>query len=106
MLLLFVLVIGGIYAGLFTPNEAGAIGACGALLIGLVKREINLKKLNSALIDTGQTVAMLLIILIGAVILGYFLAASKAPHLISDFVVGLSVNRYITLALILGTCRY
>lgn len=101
MLLLFVLVIGGIYMGLFTPNEAGAIGACGALLIGLFNREINLKRLNTALIETGQTVAMLLIILVGAIILGYFLAASKAPLLISDFVVGLSVNRYITLTLIL-----
>lgn len=101
MLLLFVLVIGGIYAGLFTPNEAGAVGACGALLIGLVKREISMKKLNAALVETGQTVAMLLIILVGAVMLGYFLAASKAPLLISDFVVGLSVNRYVTLILIL-----
>lgn len=101
MLLLFVLVIGGIYAGLFTPNEAGAVGACGALLIGLAKREINMRKLNEALVETGQTVAMLLIILVGAVMLGYFLAASKAPQLISDFVVGLSINRYLTLALIL-----
>lgn len=101
MLLLFVLVIGGIYAGLFTPNEAGAIGACGALLIGLAKREINLKRLNTALMETGQTVSMLLIILVGAVMLGYFLAASRAPLLISDFVVDLSVNRYVTLTLIL-----
>jgi tripartite ATP-independent transporter DctM subunit len=101
MLFLFVLVIGGIYAGFFTPNEAGAVGACGALLIGLVKREINVKRLNDALVETGQTVAMLLIILVGAIMLGYFLAASQAPQLISDFVVGLSVNRYITLALIL-----
>ena len=101
MLLLFVLVIGGIYAGMFTPNEAGAVGACGALLIGLAKREINIRKLNEALVETGQTVAMLLIILVGAIMLGYFLSASKAPQLISDFVIGLSVNRYITLALIL-----
>ena len=101
MMFLFVLVIGGIYAGLFTPNEAGAVGACGALLIGLAKREINMKKLNEALVETGQTVAMLLIILVGAITLGYFLAASQAPQLISDFVVGLSVNRYLTLALIL-----
>jgi len=101
MLSLFVLVIGGIYAGFFTPNEAGAIGACGALLIGLAKREITLSKLNDALTETGQTVAMLLIILVGAIMLGYFLAASKAPLVISEFVVGLSVNRYVTLSLIL-----
>ncbi|MEE9502270.1 MAG: TRAP transporter large permease subunit [Candidatus Aminicenantaceae bacterium] len=101
MLLLFVLVIGGIYAGIFTPNEAGAIGACGALLIGLAKRMFSWKKLFSALTETGQTVAMLLIILVGAIMFGYFLAASKAPFFISDFVSGLSLNRYITLILIL-----
>jgi len=101
MLLLFVLVIGGIYAGFFTPNEAGAVGACGALLIGFAKREISMRKLNDALVETGQTVAMLLIILVGAIMLGYFLAASKAPLAISNFVVGLSANRYLTLALIL-----
>lgn len=101
MLLLFVLVIGGIYGGFFTPNEAGAVGACGALLIGLAKREINMRKLNEALVETGQTVAMLLIILVGAIMLGYFLAASKAPLVISNFVVDLSVNRYLSLSLIL-----
>jgi tripartite ATP-independent transporter DctM subunit len=106
MLALFVLVIGGIYAGFFTPNEAGAVGACGALLIGLAKREINLRKLNAALVETGQTVSMLLIILMGAIMMGYFLAASKAPLVISDYIVGLSVNRYLALVLILAVYAF
>jgi len=101
MLVLFVLVIGGIYAGFFTPNEAGAVGACGALIIGLSKREMNMRKLKKALAETGKTVAMLLIILVGAMMLGYFLAASKVPQIVSDFVVGMSLNRYLTLSLIL-----
>ncbi|MBA7541241.1 hypothetical protein ES705_33548 [subsurface metagenome] len=101
MLMLFVLVIGGIYVGIFTPTEAGAIGACGAILIGLGKRELTWKKLSTALLESGRTVAMLLIILIGAMMLGYFLTASKAPLLISNFVVGLDVSRYVVLAIIL-----
>lgn len=101
MLFLFLLVIGGIYVGIFTPTEAGAIGACGALLIGLTKRELSWQKLFTALLESGRTVAMLFIILVGAMMLSYFLAASKAPFLISNFVVGLGVSRYIVFVFIL-----
>jgi len=101
MLLLFLLVIGGIYVGIFTPTEAGAIGACGALIIGLAKRELSWRKLLAALLESGRTVAMLLIILVGAFMLNYFLVASKAPLLISNFVVGLGVNRYVVFIFIL-----
>jgi tripartite ATP-independent transporter DctM subunit len=101
MLILFLLVIGGIYMGIFTPTEAGAIGACGALIIGLAKRELRWQRLVTALLESGRTVAMLFIILIGAFMLSYFLAASEAPFLISNFVVGLAINRYVILALVL-----
>jgi len=101
MLLLFLLVMGGIYVGIFTPTEAGAIGACGALIIGLSKRELSWQRLVTALLESGRTVAMLLIILVGAFMLSYFLAASKAPFLISNFVVGLGVSRYVIFIFIL-----
>jgi tripartite ATP-independent transporter DctM subunit len=101
ILLLFLLVIGGMYVGIFTPTEGGAIGACGALIIGLAKRELSWQKLVDALLESGRTVAMLLIILVGAFMLSYFLAASKAPFLISNFVVGLEMNRYVIFIFIL-----
>jgi len=101
MIAIFVLVIGGIYWGIFTPTEAGAIGACGALVIALFKRRLNWQKLNYALLETGRTVAMLFLLLIGAMILGYFLAASEVPHQISRFICGLPLPRYILLMAIL-----
>lgn len=101
MLAIFVLVIGGIYWGVFTPTEAGAIGACGALVIALVKRRLNWQRLTYALLETGRTVAMLFLLLIGAMILGYFLAASEAPHQLSKFLCALPLPRHILLTGIL-----
>lgn len=101
MIIIFLVVIGGIYRGIFTPTEAGAIGATGALVIGVVKRQFNWKKLTNALLDTGRTVSMLFLLLIGAQILGYFLAGSEAPHKVSALITGLPLPRYILLAMIL-----
>ncbi|MBW1774187.1 MAG: TRAP transporter large permease subunit, partial [Deltaproteobacteria bacterium] len=89
------------YRGIFTPTEAGAIGATGALVIGLIKRQFSWKKLTIALLDTGRTVSTLFLLLIGAHILGYFLAGSEAPHQVSAFIANLPLPRYILLALIL-----
>lgn len=101
MILIFVLVIGGIYRGIFTPTEAGAIGASGALIIGLVSRQFSWRKLTTALLETGRTVAMLFLLLIGAMILGYFLAGSEAPHQVSNFICNLPLSRYVLLTTIL-----
>jgi len=101
MILIFVVVIGGIYWGIFTPTEAGAIGATGALVIGLLKRQFSRENLTKALLDTGRTVSMLFLLLIGAHILGYFLAGSEAPHQVSAFITHLPFPRYVLLALIL-----
>lgn len=101
MILIFVVVIGGIYRGVFTPTEAGAIGASGALIIGLINRQFSKKKLAAALLDTGRTVSMLFLLFIGAHILGYFLAGSEAPHQVSKFITNLPLPRYALLAAIL-----
>jgi tripartite ATP-independent transporter DctM subunit len=101
MILIFIVVIGGIYRGVFTPTEAGAIGASGALIIGFVNRQFSRKKLASALLDTGRTVSMLFLLLIGAHILGYFLAGSEAPHQISEFITNLPLPRFVLLSSIL-----
>ncbi|MBW1736831.1 MAG: TRAP transporter large permease subunit [Deltaproteobacteria bacterium] len=101
MILIFLLVIGGIYRGVFTPTEAGAIGASGALIIGIMNRQLTRKKLLKALVDTGRTVSMLFLLLIGAHILGYFLAGSEAPHHVAEFISGLPFPRYFLLTIIL-----
>lgn len=74
--LLFLLVMGGIYAGYFSPSAAGAAGAFGALLILLLRRRISLKSLNEAIMSSARTSAMLFIIIIGGMIFSRMLVMS------------------------------
>jgi tripartite ATP-independent transporter DctM subunit len=106
VLALFLLVIGGIYVGIFTPTEAAGVGAFGALLFALGmsvlgKRPFTWRNFVDSLLDTGKTTAMVFVILIGANILGYFLAITRLPFALSDFVAGLAVNRYIVFSIII-----
>ncbi|MBW2029320.1 MAG: TRAP transporter large permease subunit [Deltaproteobacteria bacterium] len=101
ILLLFVLVIGGIYAGVFTPTEAAGVGAFGALLLGIIKRKLNREKILTSLADASKNTAMLLLMLIGADIFSYFLTMSQIPFLLSEFVVGLAVPKAVTIWAIL-----
>jgi C4-dicarboxylate transporter DctM subunit len=91
MLALFLLVMGGLYGGIFTPNEAGGVGAAGALLIGVVRRKFTWKGFVDALIETMQTTAMVLAIIIGAMIFNRFLSVSTIPFWLAGFVSGLPV---------------
>ncbi len=100
-LVLFCFVIGGLYGGLFTPTEAGATGAAGAFVIGLLRRRLSLSAIRSALIDTTRVTAAIFTILIGALLFGYFLALTQTPQAITSFLANLGVGSYGVLILIL-----
>jgi tripartite ATP-independent transporter DctM subunit len=95
MLLLFVLILGGILGGIFSPVEGGAIGSIGALLYALIRRRMTWQLLGVALRDSVGITTRLLMILIGVGMLGYFLAATQLPFALADFVTGWQVNRYL-----------
>jgi tripartite ATP-independent transporter DctM subunit len=97
---LFILVIGGLYAGWFTPTEAAGIGAFGALLVTLIKRRLNRENLLASLTETTLTTAMIFLILIGANIFGYFLAVSQIPEWVIGRVTSLGMNRYLVLGVV------
>ena len=101
MLALFFLVIGGIYFGIFTPTEAGAIGASGALLITIIRRKLTWNVLITTLRSTVQTTAMIFMIVIGAQIFNSFLALSGVPAMIADWLANLPMPRYAVLSAIL-----
>ena len=101
VLALFVLVIGGLYWGIFSPTEAAGVGAFGAFLFGLARRKLGWQAFKGSLMETGRTTAMVFIILLGAIILGYFLAVSRLPFELATIIGGLEVNRYIILGIIL-----
>lgn len=101
VLALFLLVLGGIYLGFFTANEAGAIGALGSLVIGLSMRRIPLKKFFEAAIGAVQLSSMLFFIFIYAIAITQAFAVTRLPFALANLTAGLAAPRYVTLALIL-----
>ncbi len=101
ILILFILVMGGIYGGFFTPTEAAGVGAFGSLILGFIKKKLNLKKILIALADASKNTAMLLLMLVGANIFSYFLTMTQIPFMLSDFVVGLPVPNWVMIWAIL-----
>ena len=97
VLLLFVLIMGGIYGGVFTPTEAGGIGALGALIIGMAKRQLGLSGIWDSLMEAARMVAMIVIMLVGAYMFNAFLAITQIPTTISEFITGLGVSPMVIL---------
>jgi len=97
---LFLLIIGGIYAGVFTAAEAGAIGAFGALVISLIKKQVTGANFVDSLLDTAQVTGMMIALIIGAFIFKQFLAVTRVPFVFSDYVAALGINRYLIVALL------
>jgi C4-dicarboxylate transporter DctM subunit len=101
VIILFALVIGGIYVGIFSPVEAAGVGAFGALVISLAKRQINWTKIKDSLTDAVMTSGMIFLIMLGANMFGYFLAVTGLPAALADALLGMDVNRYWILLIIL-----
>jgi C4-dicarboxylate transporter, DctM subunit len=101
MLLLFIFVIGGLYGGLFTPTEAGGVGAIGALLIGVVRGKLTGVEIRRSLLQAVRTAAAVLTVLIGALLFGYFLTVTQTPQKVTAFLTALGLGRYGVLALIM-----
>lgn len=101
VLVLFVIVIGGLYAGIFGTTEAAGVGAIGALLIGLIMRGLSWSKITSSLRDTLRTTCMIFAIIIGAMILNYFLAVTRVPIIIAEATANLPLSNYGILIIIL-----
>jgi tripartite ATP-independent transporter DctM subunit len=102
VLLLFLLVIGGIYWGIFTPTEGGAIGAVGALLIGLVMSRFNWTRIIQTLQESGKVISMTFIILIGSIMFTRFAAWCNLSNTLKDSILelGLSPNIFMIFILV------
>jgi C4-dicarboxylate transporter, DctM subunit len=98
---LFGLVIGGLFAGFFSPTQAGAAGTAGAILIGVVRRKLPVKAFWAATKDTLQITAMIMVIVAGAIVFGHFMAITGMPAFVSDFVGNLSVSPMVVMGLII-----
>ena len=98
VVVLFIVVIGGIYGGLFTPTEAGAIGSLGAMIIAGFMRRIKLKDIVVAFRDTAQTTAMIMIMIAGSMIFNRFITVSKLPVAMGEYVANLEASNQPSLS--------
>ncbi|MBV9588249.1 MAG: TRAP transporter permease [Hyphomicrobiales bacterium] len=100
-LLLFVFVIGGLYGGVFTPTEAGGVGAGGAFLLGVARGRLSRAAIRASLLQATRTAAAVFTVLIGALLFGYFLTVTQVPQKVTEFMTGLGLGPYGVLALIM-----
>ncbi|WP_373498080.1 TRAP transporter large permease [Desulfococcus sp.] len=100
MLVLFLLVMLGLYFGIFTPTEAGAAGSFFAVLISLIQGSLSRRKFTASVMDTLGISCMVITIVMGAVIFGRFLAVTRIPYDIAGWVVSLPVPRGIIMMII------
>jgi len=101
ILLLFVLVMGGLFVGWFTPTEAAAVGALGSLAIAACRRVLTVKMLVRSLLETIRTSCMVLTIIAGAMIFSRFLAVTGIPAAIAEALTSVAMPPWLTLACIL-----
>jgi C4-dicarboxylate transporter DctM subunit len=87
--ILFIFIIGGLFLGWFSPTQAGAMGAVGALVIGLARRELNWPRFVEAAKDGLRTACMVLFIIAGATVFGHFMTVTRIPFLLADWMAGL-----------------
>ncbi|MCC8048925.1 MAG: TRAP transporter large permease [Oscillospiraceae bacterium] len=99
--ILFIICIGGIFIGYFTPNEGAAIGCFIAMLYTALKRKLTWKNFLFCIEETAKTVGMTFFIVIGATLFGNFLAISKLPQTLANWCATLEVSRYVVLVVIL-----
>ena len=109
MLVLFALCIGGLFLGWFSPTQAGAAGAAGALIIALVRRSISWGAFVEAIKDGLRITCMVMVIVTGAMIFGHFMAVAKIPMELATWVSGLELPRaavmgIIVLIYLIGGC--
>jgi tripartite ATP-independent transporter DctM subunit len=108
-LLVFGLVMGGLFFGLFTPTEAAAIGAFGVFVVSLVRRQLSWEGFVKSLYETLRTSCMVMLLIAGAVVFGKFLAITRIPFNIAEWIGGfdlppVAILTMIVIVYFLGGC--
>jgi len=101
VLVLFLIVLGGIYVGVFTPTEAAAIGAAGAMVFAMARGKLRVRAMIDSLIDAGRTSAMIFMVAFGALVFSNFINLAGLPNAMVDWINSLEVS---PIGVILAMC--
>ncbi len=101
-LIVFFLVMGGLFMGIFTPTEAAAVGSFGVLAVSLIRRQLSWEGFVNSLYETLATSCMVMLLIAGAVVFGKFLAVTRIPFDIAQWVGGFDLPPYMIMAIIIG----
>jgi C4-dicarboxylate transporter DctM subunit len=97
-LMTIVIIIGGIYGGIFTPTEAAAVSAVWALFVSLfIYKDIKIQDLGDVFFESAKTSAMILFIIANASMFAYFLTLEQVPQMLTDLVVNMHLNKIMFL---------
>jgi tripartite ATP-independent transporter DctM subunit len=100
VVVIFLLVIGGLMQGFFTPTEAGSVGTFAVLLLSVIKRDLGLKGYIKSVVESLRTACMVLLLIAGSTVLGHFLARTKIPMIAADWIVTLPIDRNLIMLII------
>lgn len=100
-IVIFIVVIGGLTWGFFTPTEAGSIGTFAVLLISIAKKDINFNGFLKSVAEALRTACMVLVLIAGSTIFGHFLVVTKIPMLAADWIGGLPYPHFLIMIFIL-----
>ncbi len=100
-LIVFILVMGGLFIGLFTPTEAAAVGAFGVLAVSLIRRQLTWEGFVNSLYETLRTSCMVMLLIAAAVIFGKFLAVTRIPFNMATWVGGFDMPPYMILTVVI-----
>ena len=101
-LIVFILVMGGLFIGLFTPTEAAAVGSFGVLAVSLIRRQLTWQGFVRSLYETLRTSCMVMLLIAGAVVFGKFLAVTRIPFDLAAWVGGFDLPPFIIMAIVIG----
>ena len=99
-LVIFLIIIGGLMQGFFTPTEAGSIGTFAVLVLCIVKGDIGFNGIRKSITEALRTSCMVLVIVASSTVLGHFIAVTNIPNEVAQWVINLPLNRHLIMALI------
>ena len=100
-LLLFAMVMGGIFFGIFTPTEAAAVGAFFTLLLAIIRKQLSWSGFLKSIADTTRISCMVMVIVAGATIFGHFMAVTRVPFELANWVTNLPLPGFAIMIVII-----